>query len=244
MAGLAQAETAATKDGPIVPLMPYVATSHPWARLWLVLSGPAIAANLLLMPPVRRGPTRPEAMSRRPGQRAGLREKKNRRSQGRAMDNTRPRNNCPAILGGIRLRAMSGPKRCGAVMQAPRIPANHPDAPLVVAEQDYRDNCAAIGTTGQGGGQDIAGKATRWSPGWSSRVTVLPARSTAAPPALLSCSRLSSPDQLLSLHTTLPMASATLSRPSESKPRSGSGKAEDGTTPRSSARAAVTRRLP
>lgn len=64
VAGEAQAESAATRVGPTVPPMPYVATSQPWARRWCRWPWPAMAGRRLLMPPVSNGPNRPETISR------------------------------------------------------------------------------------------------------------------------------------------------------------------------------------
>ncbi len=78
-------------------------------------------------------------------------------------------------------------------------------------QQNYRDNCAAIGTTRQGGSQDIACQATRGA--WLVTPTELVLPGGAAIPCQVNChspgthllcGRRFNLFQLLSLHTTLP----------------------------------------
>ncbi len=74
-------------------------------------------------------------------------EKKNRSREGCAMDNTCPRNYCPAILGCIQAARYEGPeemRRRDASTQNSGQPAG---CSARGCEQDYRNNCAAIGTT-------------------------------------------------------------------------------------------------
>ena len=191
------------------------------------------------MPPVRSGPTSPEAMSNKTGTMGG--------ASGYSRTAAASVTPCATQAAAITVRpsravsrhlAMKGPKRCGAVMHAPRIPASHPGAPLVVTSR-------TIATTAPPSAlrANVAARTYRARPPGTIRLFPIFVRLELAAGEVHVCffdvsvtGYASSP--------IWPMAWTTLARPSGSSPRSGSGRAEEGTSPRSSARAAVTRRLP